>query len=298
MPARDTLPARNAVLARRTVPARNTVLARDTLLRRSGRHAVLVVAVALMVFPLFWALSASFKPGSDVFNASPIPIPASLENYRFTLREFHVGRLLLNTFLTAAGVTLLQLAVGVLAAWSFVRFQHRGQRFVLALITIALVVPPQALIIPLFLEIVQLGWRDTFAGLIVPQLSTCALAVLLLREHIRSIPPTLLGAATLDGASHLETLRLVVLPLLRPALAAVAIIVFITTWNEYLWPALAAPSPENTTIQKGLYLFGNQEGPDYGPLMAAAILATLPVVAVYLVASRRIADAFLQSGLR
>ncbi|OHV62749.1 ABC transporter permease [Pseudofrankia sp. BMG5.36] len=266
--------------------------------RGAGRHAVLALTAVGVLFPLLWGLSGSFKPGTDVFDANPLPIPATLANYRFALEDFPIARLLLNTFITAAGVTLLQLGAGVLAAWSFVRFSHRGQRVVLAMVTVALVVPPQALIIPQFLMISHLHLRDTFVGLVVPQLSTCALAVLLLREHIRSIPPTLLGAATLDGATHGETLRLVVLPLLRPALSAVAIIVFITTWNEYLWPALAAPSPEHTTIQMGLRLFSNQEGPDYGPLLAAAMLATLPVVAVYLLASRRITDAFLQSGLR
>jgi multiple sugar transport system permease protein len=259
---------------------------------------VLLVTAIGMLFPLLWGLSGSFKPGNDVFNDNPLPIPATLGNYRQTLHEFPIARLLLNTFITATGVTLLQLAVGVLAAWSFVRFAHRGQRAVLALVTVALVVPPQALIIPQFLMISHLGLRDTFTGLIVPQLSTCALAVLLLRENIGSIPRNLLGAATLDGATHAETLWHVVLPLLRPALGAVAIIVFITTWNEYLWPALAAPSPDHTTIQMGLRLFTNQEAADNGPLLAAAMLATLPVAAVYLIASRRITDAFLQSGLR
>jgi ABC-type glycerol-3-phosphate transport system permease component len=152
--------------------------------------------------------------------------------------------------------------------------------------------------IPQFLLVSHLGWRNTVAGLVVPQVATCSLAVLVLREHIRGIPPTLLGAATLDGASPGETLRHIVLPLLRPALAAVAIVVFVTTWNEYLWPALVAPGREQPTIQVGLQMFQNQEGPEYGPLLAGAMLATVPVTIVYLLASRRITDAFLQAGLR
>lgn len=263
-----------------------------------GRHAVLLLAAFVMLFPLLWALSASFKPGTDIYNASPLPFPGTLENYRYALREFPIWRLLVNTFVTAIGVTLLHLVAGVLAAWSFVRFAHRGQRLVLGLVTVALVVPPQSLIIPHFLMISRLDLRDSFVGLIVPQLATCALAVLLLREHIRAIPPTLIAAATLDGATHGETLRQIVLPLLRPALGAVGIVVFITTWNEYLWPSLAAPSPEHTTIQMGLLLFATAEGPEHGPMLAAAMLATLPVVAAYFLASRRIADAFLQAGLR
>lgn len=270
----------------------------DAVARRAGRHLVLGLAALGMLFPLLWALSASFKPADDLFGASPLPIPATLANYRFSLHSFPITRLLVNSVVTAAAVTLLQLAAAVPAAWSFVRFSHRGQRVVLGLVTVALVVPPQSLIIPQFLMVSRLGFRDTLAGLVVPQLSGCALAVLLLRNHIRAIPATLLGAATLDGATDGETLRYLVLPLLRPALGAVAIVVFITTWNEYLWPTLIAPSPDHTTIQTGLAMFQNQEGPEYGPLLAAAMLATLPVVAVYLFVSRRITDAFLQSGSR
>lgn len=264
----------------------------------AARHAVLGLTAFAMLFPLLWAISGSFKPGSDVYSANPVPLPGTLENYRYALREFPIGRLLFNTFVTSAGVTVLQLVAGVLAAWSFVRFAHRGQRVILAAVTVALVVPPHALIIPHFLMISEVGLRNTFVGLVIPHLATCALAVLLLREHVRAIPPTLIAAASLDGASHFETLRHIVLPLLRPAIGAVAIVVFITTWNEYLWPSLAAPSPEHTTIQMGLQLFETSEGPEHGPMLAAAVLATVPVVAVYALASRRIADAFLQAGLR
>jgi multiple sugar transport system permease protein len=306
MPIYDMpLPTATAPAARRlerrrrpAVGAGGRVARRRRGFGSAGRHCALSLAAFTMLFPLLWAASSSFKPGTDVFSSSPLPIPASLSNYRDALGQFPIGRLLLNTAITAVGVTVLQLAVGVLAAWSFVRFAHRGQRLVLGLVSVAIVVPPQSLMIPQFLMISHLGLRDSYVGLIVPQLSACALAVLLLREHIRALPPTLVAAATLDGATTWETLRHIVLPLLRPAISAVGIVVFISVWNEFLWPELAAPSRDHTTIQIGLQMFATQEGPEYGPLLAAAMLATLPVAAAYLLASRRVTDAFLQSGLR
>ncbi len=264
--------------------------------RLIGRHAVLLLTAAVMLLPLVWALGSSFKPSTTIFDMSPVPLPASLENYRTVFSAFPLWRMLLNTFVTAAGVTALQVLVAVPAAYALTQLTFRGQRFALGLVAVALLVPVQSLIIPAFLMISHLGWRDTYPGLIVPQLSGCALAVVLLRNHLRALPPNLFHAAALDGATAGETLRFVVLPLLRPALSAVVLLVFINTWNEYLWPTLAAPSPKHTTIQAGLALFLNQEGPEYGPLLAASILATVPVVAVYLVASRRIADAFLHAG--
>lgn len=267
-------------------------------LRAAGRHAVLTAVAGAMLFPVLWALTTSFKPANDIYGTDPLPVPASLEHYRSALDDFPIGRLLLNTFLTAAGVTAAHLVVGVLAAYALVRFHVPLRGWIMGALAVALVVPTQSLIVPHFLMIAELGWHDTYPGLVLPQLSGCALAVLLLHEHVRAIPPGLVGAAELDGATPWETLRFVVLPLLRPALGAVAVLVFISTWNEYLWPLLAAPSRDHTTIQVGLHLFQNQEGPNPGPLLAAAMLSTLPVVAVYLLASRRIADAFLHSGLR
>ncbi|MBL7500523.1 carbohydrate ABC transporter permease [Frankia sp. CNm7] len=251
-----------------------------------------------MVLPVLWALAVSFKTPGGVFDENPLPWPATLDNYRVATQDFPVWRLLLNTTVMAAGATLLQLLFAVPGAYALARFPPRGHRAVEALIVVTLLVPPQSLIIPLFLMVTELGWRNTYPGLILPQLVGTGLAVMLLRDHIRAVPATVLGAAVLDGARPGEALRMVVLPLLRPALGAVSILLFITSWNEYLWPSLIAPGMEDTTIQPGLAFFLTQEGSAYGPLLAGSMLATLPVVAAYLLASRRVTDAFMHSGLR
>lgn len=264
--------------------------------RARGWHAVLAVAAGVVLFPLVWAVLTSLRPPNAIFDLGLSAI--GFDNYVDALTRFPIGRLLLNSLITAAGVTVLQLAVAVLAAYALVRIGVPGERWVLGLVGASLLVPAQALVIPQFLMVVDLGWRNTFVGLIVPQLAQCGLAVLLMREHVRALPPSLFAAAALDGARPAETLWHVVLPLLRPALAAVGILVFVGTWNEYLWPALVAPERDSTTIQLGLALFGNQEGGNYGPLLAASVLASVPVLAVYLTFSRRITAAFLQAGMR
>jgi multiple sugar transport system permease protein len=266
--------------------------------RRAGRHGLLGLACFVLLFPALWALSGSFKRPDDLFAADPLPSPVSLDNYQVAIEQFPLPRLLLNTLITAAGVTAGDLVIATLAAYALVRLRFRGSAALLATIVVALLIPAQTLIIPQFLLVARLHWLDSYPGLIMPQLGGCALAVLLLRQNIRAIPDELFAAAQLDGANSLRTLWHVVLPLLWPALGAVAILQFITTWNEYLWPMLAAPTPQHTTIQMGLTLFTNTEGSNPGPLLAAAMLATLPVVAVYLVAARRITAAFLHSGLR
>jgi ABC-type glycerol-3-phosphate transport system permease component len=259
-------------------------------------HAILLGFAAAGLFPVVWALLTSLRPANALFDLGVSAV--SGENYAEALSRFPIALLLANSLVTAAGVTLVQLVVAVLAGYALARMPVPGARWVLAAVGVSLLVPAQALIIPQFLVVVGLGWRNSFLGLIVPQLAQVGLAVLLIREHVRAIPPSLFAAAAVEGARPVEVLRHVVLPHLRPALGAVGIIVFVQTWNEYLWPALVAPRRESTTIQLGLALFGNQEGGNHGPLLAASVLASVPVLIVYLVFARRVTAAFLRAGMR
>lgn len=269
--------------------------------RASGRalwHLVLAVIAFVMSFPVLWALLTSFKPANEIYTTSPVSKHPTLDNYAQVIANWPVATLLGNTFVMAAGVAIGQLLIAILAAFALAYFAPRGRRGILVVLTVSLVIPPQALIIPQFLLTARLGWQNTELGLIVPQLGASALAVLLLLQQIDALPVSLVNAARLDGARPFEVLRHIVLPSLRPAISALAILVFITTWNEYLWPLLVASRPADTTVQIGLSQFQTAEGNDYGGLLAAATLTSLPIVVVYLIASRRITDAFLQSGLK
>ncbi len=269
--------------------------------RASGRalwHLVLAVTAFVMSFPVLWALLTSFKPANEIYTTSPVSKHPTLDNYAQVIANWPVATLLGNTFVMAAGVAIGQLLIAILAAFALAYFAPRGRRGILVVLTVSLVIPPQALIIPQFLLTARLGWQNTELGLIVPQLGASALAVLLLLQQIDALPVSLVNAARLDGARPFEVLRHIVLPSLRPAISALAILVFITTWNEYLWPLLVASRPADTTVQIGLSQFQTAEGNDYGGLLAAATLTSLPIVVVYLIASRRITDAFLQSGLK
>jgi ABC-type glycerol-3-phosphate transport system permease component len=268
--------------------------------RRAGLawHLVLAVVTLTMIFPVLWGILTSLKPANEIYSLSPVSLHPTLENYAHAIGEWPVGQLVANTFVMAAGVAIGQLIIAVLGAFALAYFAPRSRGLILTLLTISLAIPPQALIIPQFLLTAELGWLNSDLGLIVPQLGSSALAVLLLLQHVDGLPPSLLNAARLDGARPHEVLWTIVLPALRPAIAAVTILVFITTWNEYLWPLLVAPRQIDTTVQIGLRQFETAEGTNFGGLLAAATLTSLPILVVYLVASRRITDAFLQSGIK
>lgn len=270
---------------------------RRRLLARVVWHVVLATSALTMSFPVLWAALTSLKPANRVFSATPISDP-TLDNYTRVMDGWPALSLLGNTFLMSAGVALGQLVIAVLAAFALVHLAPHRRRAVTALSVVALAVPPQAIVIPQFLLATRIGWQNTQLGLIVPQLGASALAVLLLVQYVQAIPPSLAEAARIEGARPREVLTHVVLPSLRPALLAVGILVFVTTWNEYLWPLLIAPRQEDATLQIGLSQFQTEGGTDFGALTAAATLASLPILLVYTTASRRITDAFLRSGFR
>ena len=268
----------------------------DPWLRRLGWHLSLAATAVALLLPVTLAVLGSFKPANALYDADPLPTRPTLANYRTAIGQFPLGPLLGNTLITATSVMVLQLAVATLAAYALVRFRTRAGQVMLLGGTVAVLIPAQALLMPQFFLVARLGWLNSYPGLIVPQLSGCAVALLLLRQHVRAIPASLCEAALLDGANSGQVLWHIVLPVLRPALAAVAVLVFINTWNEYLWPLIVTPDASHGTIQVGLALFGNAEGANPGPLLAAATLSTLPVLVGYLFSARRVTGAFLYAG--
>lgn len=266
--------------------------------RSVGTHVVCLLAVGFMVFPVVWATLASFRPPADLYDASPLISHPTLDNYRIAVDTFPLVRLLINTILMAAAVTIGQVVLAILAGYGFTAFRFRGRKQLFGAVTLAILVPQQCLIIPNYIVVAQLGWINTYVGLVVPLTGASAFAIMLLKQHMQALPDSLFEAAELDGARHWETLWRVVVPAVRPAIAALAVLVFVSNWNEYLWPLLVASELSNTTIQVGLQLFQTQEGSYYGPMMAAATLATIPVLLAYLLNQRRVTDAFLKAGVK
>lgn len=267
-------------------------------LRAVGRHAVAVAVIVFIAFPVLWAISASFKSPGELYSLAPVATHPTLANYQVAITQFPLARLLLNTTVMAAGVTAGQVIVCVLAAYGFGAFRFRAKRALYAATVASILVPQVCLVIPDYLIAARLGWLGGYLGLIVPQIAGCAFGVMLLRQHVEAIPASLVESAKLDGASHRQILTRVMLPLLAPAVSALAVLVFVTSWNEYLWPLLVASGAGDSTIQVGLQLFQTQEGSEYGPMMAAATIATLPVLLVYLLNQRRVTDTFMHAGLR
>jgi ABC-type glycerol-3-phosphate transport system permease component len=260
-------------------------------------HDVLLVLSLVTLFPIYWMVLTSLRPANEVFTADLLPATLTFENYVLVWQQIPIGRMLANTFAMALLVTTAQLITSLLAAYAFAGWTFRGSRLLFLVFVGTWLIPFQVTMIPNYVFLARLGWLNTLAALVVPQVAA-AFAIILLRQYMKGFPRELLDAARIDGASSWRTLWQVVVPNLRAPLAALAILIFISTWKEYFWPLLVTNKPEQSVIQVGLQMFLSQEGDLWGPLMAAATLATLPIFALYIALQRHVVDAFIRSGLK
>jgi ABC-type glycerol-3-phosphate transport system permease component len=265
--------------------------------RRGGlsRGLLLLITSVVVAAPLAWMALAVFRPPGALF-AQSLPVPPRLANVVHALSALPWGQLLAHTVTIAACVSAGQLLTGLLAAYGLSCWRFPGRRLVLLLVVGSWLVPFQVTILPNYVLISRLGLLNSVAGVIVPQLGS-AFAVLLLRQQLRDFPAELLEAARIDGLSSWSILWRVVVPNLAPSLAALEILLFIGAWNEYLWPLVVYPAPDSV-LQVGIRDLLNVNNVDYGALLAAAGLATLPLLVLYLILQRRVVDAFVRSGLR
>jgi len=260
-------------------------------------HAVMGILALFCLFPVYWMIVTSLRPANKVFEKSLWPTAASLDNYVYALKAIPIVQMLINTLVVSTVVTIIQLLTGVLAAYAFARWRFPFDKIVHALVALTWLVPLQVVMIPNYLLIANLGLLDSVTALILPHFAS-ALAVLMLLQAMRSFPKEVLEAARMDGAGSWRILWEVVMPNLRGTIASLAILVFISTWNEYFWPLLLSRTPENSVVQIGIQMFMTSEGTLWGPLMAASTLASLPIFVLYVVLQRQVVSSFMKSGIR
>ncbi|MHA6298003.1 carbohydrate ABC transporter permease [Devosia sp. CAU 1758] len=266
-------------------------------LNSAAGHLVMVLLSIVCLFPVYWMVATSLRPANAIFETSIWPTTMSLENYTYALDSIPILRMLINTLVVSVLTTVVQLATGLLAAYAFARWTFRFDKLVYTAVALTWLVPFQVVMIPNYLLIAQMGLLDTIAALILPNFAS-ALAILLLAQAMRSFPKEVVEAARMDGARSWRILWEVMTPNLRGTIASLAILIFISTWNEYFWPLLLTRTAENSVIQIGIQMFMTSEGNQWGPLMAASTLASLPVLVIYIVLQRQVIQSFMKSGIR
>nr|WP_235825960.1 carbohydrate ABC transporter permease [Candidatus Frankia alpina] len=265
-----------------------------------ARLALLTVGIVAAVLPFVWMLRTAIGPPQSALALDSNPIPSRVQFDSFD-QAWHAGDLG-PALLTGVGVSLailaLQLATAVPAAYAFACMRFRGRSALFAVVLATLLVPAQVTAVPNYVTISALGFADTRVGLVLPFMTHAGM-IFMLRQYMSTIPDAVLDAARMDGLGTWRTLRSIIVPLAAPAIASVSVFSFLLSYNEYLWPLLVARSPGIATPPLALARLMTDSSsviPDFAELAAAALIISLPSLAVFVVAQRRLAAGITGTG--
>lgn len=253
----------------------------------------------LAFLPIVFMLTTSLKAPDEVFEFPPSLLPdvPQWQNYVKLFQNLPMPRYMFNTFVVSAAAVVFNVIFDSMAAFAFARLRFPGKNALFLLLISSLIIPFQITMIPTFLIVKNLGWIDTYVGLIAPTAGG-AFGIILLRQFLISFPKSLEDSARIDGAGYARIYAAIVLPLARPALATLAVLTFMFTWDDFLWPLIITNSDLMRTIQLGLQMLRGEYTMNWEVLMAGSVTALAPVFLLFVVAQRFFVEGITMSGTR
>lgn len=289
-----------ATSLRSGMPARGSARRRPLRISTVVLFAAMLIATLAALLPIAIIVFTAFKPVAEV-NAYPptlVPTEWTLDNMVRIFSDLPFARLILNSVIFAGGVTAFALVFDSLAAYALARIDFRGSRMLLIAIIASLMIPFQATLIPIYQLVAELGWINSYAGLIAPRAAD-AFGIFFLRQFFLSLPRDLDNAARIDGASEFRIFRSVIIPNAVPALLTLGIFTFVNNWNDLLWPLVFTTQAEMGTITSGLTLLTGPGGIiPQGVMMAGSLIAVLPLAIMFLLVQRRFIESIASTGLK
>jgi N,N'-diacetylchitobiose transport system permease protein len=270
-------------------------------LSKVGWNALGLAVFVVMIFPVYWMVSTAFKTGPNIFSYSPkwLPIPATLANFGDAIHRQYFWQNVRNSLIVVCVVVTLSLALAFLAALALAKFRFYGRKAFIVITIAVLMVPLNALIIPLYITLSRVQQVNKLSGVIITYMTfVLPFAIWTLRGFILGVPRELEEAAMVDGTTRFGAFVRILLPLVAPGLVATSIFAFIQAWNEYIIAYVLLSSPEKQTLTVWLASFTTNRGTAWGPLMAGATLTAVPVVIFFLLVQRRIAFGLTAGAVR
>jgi multiple sugar transport system permease protein len=265
------------------------------------RHLILGGGAVIMLTPFVWMVMTSFKPKEEIFLPTFRLLPqrfGAIENYSTALTQVPLLHFLMNGVIVTAGIFILQVLINVPAAYALAKLRFRGRATMFGAVLVCLLIPHQAVALPVYILFFKLGLLNTYAALILP-FTISVFGIFLMRQFFLSVPDDLVDAARIDGMSEYAIVWNVMAPSAIPAIIAFGIFSVVAHWNDYFWPLIAVADERLYTPPLGVaFLKHNGEGTAYGALMAAATIAIAPLVLAFLVAQRRFIEGITFTGLK
>jgi multiple sugar transport system permease protein len=280
---------------------RGGTMGRDRLFPGDGAAAYLLLIILglITVLPLLYMISLALQTDAEAFAGNPVIIPSDPQwsNFARLFEAAPFGRFFVNSFIMAGAITISHLIFDPLIGYVFAKFNFPGKNIAFIALLTTLMVPFFVRMLPIYALFSNLGWIDTYRGLIVPFLMD-AYGIFLMRQFIQTLPDELIEAARVDGASELRIYAQVILPQLKPALAVLALLTFVFQWNEFLWPLIATSSTEMRTMPIGLTLFNQEYFTQWNLTAAGALILFIPTAIFFVVTQRFLVEGISLSGIK
>ena len=263
--------------------------------------AVMLLLLAAIIFPFLWLFVSSFKLEKEIISWPPTLFSSTgtytLANYTKVFNTIPLWKYIFNTVIFAGGVVLSQLLFDSMAAYAMARLHFKGKKLLSYLVLLAMMIPFQVYMIPLFFEVNALGLLDTFWGLILPRM-VMPFGIFLMRSSFVGLPRDLEEAARIDGVSEIGIFFRIMLPLVKPGLLTLAIITLMNNWNDLLYPMMLTSNPQMRTLSAGLALFTGENVFSYGPILAGTVISIIPLLVAYIFAQKYFISGVAMSGMK
>jgi len=267
---------------------------------RLSLYLVVGAVAAIMILPFYWMIITALMPAPDILSFPPkwIPTTLTLEHFVVAFAKAPWLTYYWNSFVVAVGSVSCSLLFGLFAGYAFAVYRFPLQNVFFLLILGTLMVPVQVTSVALYIQLAKIGWVDTFLGILAPNFAS-AFGVFMLRQGIKQIPVDVIEAARIDGAGEMRIVLTIIAPLIKTTVATVAMILFLGSWNDFLWPVIIINSANLRTLPVAIALFKDPYGNiNYGPLMAATLITTAPMLVAYVISQKYMIRGIAMTGLK
>ena len=261
-----------------------------------------IVIGIIFVSPLIWMISASLKPESQIFaNMNSLktffPVSASFNNYVEVFTRMNLPQVFKNTLLYIALILVLDLLVNSMRGYALAKFEFKGKGAIMNLVVALMVLPMEAIMLPLYIEMSQLGWVNTLAALVIPFVAKC-FSIYMFRQFFCDIPDDLIEAAAIDGCRPAGTFFKIVMPISKTVYATVFILDFVAHWNDFMWPFLVMTGEDKRTIQLAVQSFFGTQPVHYSAIMAARVISAIPMIIMFIFMQKYYVEGIASSGIK
>lgn len=256
----------------------------------------------IFVSPLIWMVSSSLKPEAGIFKglnslSTFIPQGASLNNYQEVFQRINMWKFIGNSLFYVLVIIILDLFINSICGYALAKFEFKGKNALLTLVISLMVFPAEAIMLPMYREMADLGWINTWASLIVPFVAKC-FSIYMFRQFFMDVPNDLLEAASIDGCGPVKTFFTVVLPISGTVYATIFILDFVAHWNDFMWPLLVVTGEEKRTIQLAIQTFFGSKPINYGPIMASLTISAIPMLIMFLFLQKYYVEGIASTGIK